>query len=148
MFVELVPKSRSRETAEVAKRVLDVLGAAAGILILAPLFLLIGLAIKLTTPGSIFVAQERHGYGRRRFLMFKFRSIMPHGSDRSVQGPGFTRMTPLGRFLRRTLLDELPVLWNVLLGTCRWWARARWADTIYRASARHSLCDASAFAQG
>jgi exopolysaccharide biosynthesis polyprenyl glycosylphosphotransferase len=116
MFVELVPKSRSRETAEVAKRVLDVLGAAAGILILAPLFLLIGLAVKLTSPGSIFVAQERHGYGRRRFLMFKFRSIVHHTSDRSVQGPGFTRMTPLGRFLRRTLLDELPVLWNVLLG--------------------------------
>jgi exopolysaccharide biosynthesis polyprenyl glycosylphosphotransferase len=116
MFLELVPKSRSRETAEVAKRVLDVLGSAAGILVLAPVFLLIGLAIKLTSPGSIFVAQERHGYGRRRFLMFKFRSIVHKASDRAVEGPGFTRMTPLGRFLRRTLLDELPVLWNVLLG--------------------------------
>ncbi len=116
MFVELVPKSRSRETAEVAKRILDVLGAAAGILLLAPVFLLIGLAIKLTSPGSIFVTQERHGYGRRRFLMFKFRSIVLKTSDRAVEGAGFTRMTPLGRFLRRTLLDELPVLWNVLLG--------------------------------
>jgi exopolysaccharide biosynthesis polyprenyl glycosylphosphotransferase len=116
MFLELVPKSRSRETAEVAKRVLDVLGAAAGILLLAPVFLLIGLAIKLTSPGSIFVMQERHGYGRRRFRMFKFRSIVHKASDRAVEGPGLTRMTPLGRFLRRTLLDELPVLWNVLLG--------------------------------
>jgi lipopolysaccharide/colanic/teichoic acid biosynthesis glycosyltransferase len=116
MFVELVPKSRSRETAEVAKRVLDVLGAAAGILVLAPVFLLIGLGIKLTSPGSIFVGQERHGYGRRRFLMFTFRSIVLKASDRAVEGPGFTRTTPLGRFLRRTLLDELPVLWNVLLG--------------------------------
>jgi lipopolysaccharide/colanic/teichoic acid biosynthesis glycosyltransferase len=116
MFVELVPKSRSRETAEVTKRVLDVLGAAAGIVLLAPVFLLIGLAIKLTSSGSIFVAQERHGYGRRRFLMFRFRSIAHKASDRTVDGPGFTRMTPLGRFLRRTLLDELPVLWNVLLG--------------------------------
>jgi exopolysaccharide biosynthesis polyprenyl glycosylphosphotransferase len=116
MFVELVPKSRSRETAEVTKRVLDVVGAAAAILLLAPVFLLIGLAIKLTSPGSIFVAQERHGYGRRRFLMFRFRSIAHKASDRAVDGPGFPRMTPLGRFLRRTLLDELPVLWNVLLG--------------------------------
>jgi exopolysaccharide biosynthesis polyprenyl glycosylphosphotransferase len=116
LFVELVPKSHSRERAEVAKRALDVLGAAAGILLLAPVFLLIGLGIKLTSPGSIFVAQERHGYGRRRFLMFKFRSIVHKASDRAVAGPGFTRMTPLGRFLRRTLLDELPVLWNVLLG--------------------------------
>jgi lipopolysaccharide/colanic/teichoic acid biosynthesis glycosyltransferase len=48
--------------------------------------------------------------------MFKFRSIVLKASDRAVEGPGFTRMTPLGRFLRRTLLDELPVLWNVLLG--------------------------------
>jgi lipopolysaccharide/colanic/teichoic acid biosynthesis glycosyltransferase len=114
--VELVPKSRSRETAEVAKRVLDVLGAAAGILLLAPVFLLIALTIKLTSPGSIFVAQERHGYGRRRFLMFKFRSLVHKASDRAAEGPSLTRMTPLGRFLRRTLLDELPVLWNVLLG--------------------------------
>ncbi len=103
LFVELVPKDDRRETAETAKRILDVLGAATGIILLAPVFLVIGLAIKATGPGSIFLAQERHGYGRRRFRMFKFRSIDP-------------RMTPLGRFLHRTLLDELPALWNVLLG--------------------------------
>ena len=128
LFVELVPKDHRRETAETAKRILDVVGAAAGIVLLAPVFLVIGLAIKLTSPGSIFLAQERHGYGRRRFRMFKFRSMGRNASDTmefepqdTADGPILTtnnasRMTPLGRFLRRTLLDELPTLWNVLLG--------------------------------
>jgi lipopolysaccharide/colanic/teichoic acid biosynthesis glycosyltransferase len=126
LFVELVPKDHRRETAETAKRILDVLGAATGIVLLAPIFLVIGLAIKLTSPGSIFLAQERHGYGRRRFRMFKFRSVVRNASGTmdprdEADGPILTtnnapRMTPLGRFLRRTLLDELPTLWNVLLG--------------------------------
>ncbi len=118
LFVELVPKDHRRETAETAKRILDVLGAAAGIVLLAPVFLVIGLAIKLTSPGSIFFVQERHGYGRRQFRMFKFRSMARNVPDRRVDAEPHNdpRITPLGRFLRRTLLDELPVLWNVLLG--------------------------------
>jgi exopolysaccharide biosynthesis polyprenyl glycosylphosphotransferase len=118
LFVELVPKDHRRETAETAKRILDVLGAAAGIVLLAPIFLAIGLAIKLTSRGSIFFVQERHGYGRRRFRMFKFRSMVRNVSDQRVDPEPHldARITPLGRFLRRTLLDELPVLWNVLLG--------------------------------
>jgi len=127
LFVELVPKDRRRETAEAAKRILDILAAAAGIVLLAPVFLVIGLAIKLTSPGSIFFVQERHGYGRRRFRMFKFRSMVrnpslrtadfeTHSETATFTGNHEPRTTPLGRFLRRTLLDELPVLWNVLLG--------------------------------
>ncbi len=84
LFVELVPKDHKRETAETAKRILDVLGAATGIVLLAPVFLAIGLAIKLTSPGSIFFVQERHGYGRRRFRMFKFRSMVRNASDQRV----------------------------------------------------------------
>jgi lipopolysaccharide/colanic/teichoic acid biosynthesis glycosyltransferase len=114
LFVELVPKDRRRETAEAAKRILDILAAAAGIVLLAPVFLVIGLAIKLTSPGSIFSVQERHGYGCRRFRMVKFRSMVRNPSR--VTADLEARITPLGRFLRRTLLDELPVLWNVLLG--------------------------------
>jgi exopolysaccharide biosynthesis polyprenyl glycosylphosphotransferase len=118
LFVELVPKDHRRETAETAKRILDIVGAAAGILLLAPVFLAIGLAIKITSPGSIFFVQERHGYGRRRFRMFKFRSMVRNVSDQMVdpEPQDEARITPVGRFLRRTLLDELPVLWNVLLG--------------------------------
>ena len=125
LFVELLPKDHRRETAEAAKRILDVMGAAVGLVLLAPVFLIIGLAIKLTSPGSIFLVQERQGYGRRRFRMFKFRSMVRHASDPESHNEereathrieNDPRVTPLGRFLRRTLLDELPELWNVLLG--------------------------------
>jgi lipopolysaccharide/colanic/teichoic acid biosynthesis glycosyltransferase len=101
------------------------MGAAVGLVLLAPVFLIIGLAIKLTSPGSIFLVQERQGYGRRRFRMFKFRSMVRHASDPESHNEereathrieNDPRVTPLGRFLRRTLLDELPELWNVLLG--------------------------------
>jgi exopolysaccharide biosynthesis polyprenyl glycosylphosphotransferase len=125
LFVELAAKDHTRETAEAAKRILDVTGAAVALVLLAPVFLIIGLAIKLTSPGSIFLVQERHGYGRRRFRMFKFRSMVGNASELDAHNeehdPAFKikndpRITPLGRFLRRTLLDELPELWNVLLG--------------------------------
>jgi hypothetical protein len=74
-FIELVPKDERRETAETAKRILDVLGAGAGLVALTPLFLVIGLAIKLTSPGPAFFVQERYGYKRRRFRMYKFRRL-------------------------------------------------------------------------
>jgi lipopolysaccharide/colanic/teichoic acid biosynthesis glycosyltransferase len=106
LFVELVPKDHQREIAETAKRILDVLGAAIGMVLLAPVFLGIGAAIKLTSPGSVFFVQERYGYRRLRFRMFKFRSSVRNGQ----------RLSPVGRFLQRTLLDELPALWNVLVG--------------------------------
>lgn len=108
LFVELVPRRRRRLVAETAKRVLDVLGAATCMLLLAPVFLSISLALKLTTPGSIFSVQERHGYARRQFRMFKFRSAPGEPTQGSAPY--------LGNFLRRSLLDKLPELWNVLLG--------------------------------
>lgn len=129
LFVELVPKDERRETAETAKRVLDVLGAAAGLALLAPLFLVIGVAVRITSRGPAFFVQERYGYRRRLFHMYKFRTMVRNAPDLMVdleqhdeaRGPIFKikndpHVTPLGRFLRRTLLDELPQLWNVLLG--------------------------------
>ncbi len=102
LFLELLPKNQKRQRAEAAKRLLDVLGASAAMVLLAPVFLGISVAIKLTSPGSLFLAEERHGYGRRRFRMFRFRNTVA--------------ATPLGRFLHRTFLDRLPALWNVLAG--------------------------------
>jgi exopolysaccharide biosynthesis polyprenyl glycosylphosphotransferase len=129
MFLELVPKDRGRETAEVAKRILDVLGATTGLVLLAPFFLVIGLTIKLTSPGPMFFVQQRYGYKRRQFNMYKFRSMVRDApalmanleSQNEACGPIFKikndpRVTRPGAFLRRTSLDELPQLWNVLLG--------------------------------
>ena len=129
LFLELVPKDDRRESAETVKRILDVLGAATGLVLMAPILLAIGVAIKLTSPGPAFSVQERYGYRRRRFRMWKFRSMVQNATElmgrleaqNEAHGPIFKtkndpRVTPLGSFLRRTSLDELPQLWNVLLG--------------------------------
>ena len=102
-----------------AKRALDVVAASAGLVICAPLMLLVGLAIKLASPGPALYHQERVGRSGRTFTVHKFRSMRPDAELAtgavwaSADDP---RITPLGRVLRRTRLDELPQLWNVLKG--------------------------------
>lgn len=101
------------------KRAVDVLAAALGLLLLAPLLALIALAIKLDTRGPVFFRQERVGRHGERFRMFKFRTM---GVDAEAQGlqitvAGDARITRVGRFLRRHKLDELPQLVDVLRGT-------------------------------
>jgi len=103
----------------VAKRGMDLLLAAAGLLALSPLLGLIALAIRLTSPGPIVYRQERMGLDGRSFQMYKFRSMRADAEAES--GPVWTsegddRRTPFGRLLRRSSLDELPQLWNVLRG--------------------------------
>jgi exopolysaccharide biosynthesis polyprenyl glycosylphosphotransferase len=111
------------------KRAIDVVGGAVSLLILAPLFVAIAIAIKLTSRGPVFFVQDRFGFKRRRFRMLKFRSMVANApalqaeleAQNEATGPLFKirndpRVTPLGRFLRRTSLDELPQLINVLLG--------------------------------
>jgi exopolysaccharide biosynthesis polyprenyl glycosylphosphotransferase len=113
----------------VAKRALDVSLAGLGLLLMAPLVVLIGVAIKLDSRGPVFFAQERVGLNRRRFSMRKFRSMVVDADARQADlevhneadGPVFKierdpRVTRVGRVLRRTSLDELPQLWNVLVG--------------------------------
>ncbi|MBX5491548.1 MAG: sugar transferase [Chloroflexi bacterium] len=111
------------------KRVLDVTIAGAVLLLLAPLWALIALAIRLDSPGPILFRQQRVGRGETRFDLLKFRSMHEH-ADRIVHelmaineatGPLFKsrrdpRITRVGRVLRRWSLDELPQLWNVLRG--------------------------------
>jgi lipopolysaccharide/colanic/teichoic acid biosynthesis glycosyltransferase len=127
----------SRATA-FACRALDVIVASLLIVLLLPLLLAISLAIRLETPGNPVFRQRRVGRGRRTFTLNKFRSmyrdaghdthrtfvlrlITANGSDEASTKPFFKmsadrRITVVGRFLRKSSLDELPQLWNVLIG--------------------------------
>jgi exopolysaccharide biosynthesis polyprenyl glycosylphosphotransferase len=111
------------------KRLIDIIGATALLILLSPLMLFIALLIKLTSPGPVFFVQERLGLNKRRFPMFKFRTMVTDAEERQkdvealneASGPVFKirndpRVTPLGRWLRKTSLDEVPQLFNVLRG--------------------------------
>jgi exopolysaccharide biosynthesis polyprenyl glycosylphosphotransferase len=113
----------------ITKRAIDFTIALVGLIVLSPLMLLIALAIKLDSPGPVLFKQIRMGKGGRPFILYKFRS-MREGAEEEQQkltdlneaeGPIFKirhdpRCTTVGRFLRRTSLDELPQLYNVLRG--------------------------------
>jgi lipopolysaccharide/colanic/teichoic acid biosynthesis glycosyltransferase len=107
-----------RLTYEWAKRILDFSGAAALLVVLSPLFLLLSILIKLDTKGPALFRQERVGLDGRRFRMFKFRTMYTDVPTYaySPKDSDDLRITRVGRFLRRTSLDELPQLLNVLLG--------------------------------
>ncbi len=98
------------------KRLFDILASFLGLLLLLPLFLLVAILIKVFMPGSVFFTQKRAGRGGLPFTIYKFRSMIVehHGSSVSVRGE--KRITPLGALLRKTKIDELPELWNVLKG--------------------------------
>lgn len=111
------------------KRLLDIAGSLVLLMVLAPLFLVVALLIKLTSPGPVFFAQTRVGLNKREFTMFKFRTMVPNAETiqeklahlNEMTGPVFKikndpRITPIGRVLRKTSLDELPQLFNVLRG--------------------------------
>lgn len=115
----------------VLKRIIDVCGAVIGLILFAPVFLLIALLLQIETPGKVLFRQERLGYGGTRFGMLKFRTMHDCAEDRLAEllqeDPksraeyeryqklsGDPRLTRVGSFLRRTSLDELPQLWNVL----------------------------------
>jgi len=100
------------------KRALDVAGSALGLVILLPLFPLVALAIKLDSPGPVFFRQERRGFNGRTFHIWKFRSMTVTESGRKMTQAkvGDKRITKIGAFIRRTSIDELPQLINVLSG--------------------------------
>jgi exopolysaccharide biosynthesis polyprenyl glycosylphosphotransferase len=100
------------------KRGFDFLTSLIGIIIISPLLILLSILVKLTSPGPIFYGQERMGLDGKSFRMWKFRSMR---ADAEQTGAGWTvendpRRTKFGTFLRETSLDELPQLFNVLLG--------------------------------
>ncbi len=111
------------------KRCFDIAGSATALLLLSPVMLAAALAVKLSSPGPVLFRQQRAGLGGRPFTFYKFRSMTADAEARKQEllarneqtGPVFKiaadpRITPVGRFLRRTSIDELPQLWNVLRG--------------------------------
>lgn len=100
------------------KRSVDIVGAGLLIALLLPMLLLIALLIRLDSRGPALFRQQRYGVGRRVFTMYKFRSMtVMEASGAFVQAkPGDYRVTRVGRILRRTSLDELPQLLNVVMG--------------------------------
>lgn len=111
-------ESRSSRFYEIAKRGLDILVAGAGILLSLPLWVGIAIAVKVDSPGSVFFAHERVGRWGRKFKVLKFRTMVQDAPKRggAITSGSDPRITRVGRFLRKTKLDELPQLWNVLKG--------------------------------
>jgi len=129
-LLEEEPELEDRRVYDAAKRALDFTLALVSIILLSPVLLAIAIAIKLDSNGSVFFKQERLGKGTRRFTMIKFRSMYVDGDARigelaalnEATGPlskmrRDPRITRVGRILRRTSLDELPQLFNILAGT-------------------------------
>jgi len=102
-----------------AKRMLDLTLSVAGLIALAPLMATVALAIRLDSPGPIFFRQRRHGYMNEEIVVWKFRSMRVETSDfaavRQVSA-GDDRVTRVGRFIRKTSLDELPQIFNIITG--------------------------------
>jgi exopolysaccharide biosynthesis polyprenyl glycosylphosphotransferase len=113
----------------IIKRTLDFLVSGALLVIFTPLFLVVAILVKLTSPGPVFFRQIRMGLNKRRFTMYKFRTMVANAeqlqdqlfSMNEMTGPVFKikkdpRVTSIGKVLRNTSIDELPQLFNVLKG--------------------------------
>ena len=100
----------------VLKRVLDLVGASIGLLLLSPLMAFVALLIRFTMGPPVLFRQVRLGLHGKPFVMYKFRTMLDLRDEQGNLLPDEKRLTPLGRFLRSTSLDELPQLFNVLKG--------------------------------
>lgn len=107
---------RPRPTYALAKRTLDVALSAAGLIVVLPILTIVAAAIRVTIGSPVLWRQPRSGKDGRPFLLAKFRTMRPPEAEDEGPDSDDVRLTPLGRALRATSLDELPSLWNVLAG--------------------------------
>jgi lipopolysaccharide/colanic/teichoic acid biosynthesis glycosyltransferase len=97
-------------------RLLDIVASLAGLLILSPLFAVVALAVKVSSRGPVFFKAQRVGRGGKIFLLYKFRSMRTGVAGPAISTAGDSRMTRVGRWIRKAKIDELPQLINVLIG--------------------------------
>ncbi|MDD6795959.1 MAG: sugar transferase [Clostridiaceae bacterium] len=129
IFENMDYEKKSNKMYELFKRVIDILLASMGIVLLSPVFFLVALAIKIDSKGNIIFSQDRVGYKQKVFKMYKFRSMVIDAEElkealatqNEMSGPMFKmkddpRVTKVGKFIRKTSLDELPQLINVIKG--------------------------------
>ena len=137
LYPDLAPKTIGRHLALAVKKCIDIAGSLTGLLLFSPIFLVLAIVIKATSPGPVFFRQDRVGYNGKVFSFLKFRSMKADNDasehkayiakfineqQNSAVEPGVfkltndPRITPIGRFIRKTSLDELPQLINVLKG--------------------------------
>lgn len=110
---------RTEPASSIVKRLFDIVAAGGALLFFAPLLIAIAVAIKVTSPGPALFFQYRYGYRNRRFKIYKFRTMRTDAGDargvkQTVQGDA--RVTSIGKILRKTSLDEIPQLINVIKG--------------------------------
>jgi exopolysaccharide biosynthesis polyprenyl glycosylphosphotransferase len=128
MAVVTLP-TRADDSRLMVKRGIDLVGATIALILLSPVLIVTAIAVKLTNPGPVFFIQPRYGFNRRRFPMIKFRTMVVDAEQRmkdiehlnEAAGPIFKikkdpRLTKIGSFLRESSVDELPQIFNVLLG--------------------------------
>jgi lipopolysaccharide/colanic/teichoic acid biosynthesis glycosyltransferase len=111
--------ARSEPSASVGKRIFDIVAASAALLFFMPFLIAVAIAIKVTSPGPVLFHQNRYGYRNRFFKIYKFRTMRIDACDaRGVKQTvrGDSRITPIGRILRKTSFDEIPQLINVIKG--------------------------------
>ena len=124
--------SHHNATYERIKRSFDIAFGLGGMLVFGPLMLLIALLVKLTSPGPVIFRQERIGHKEVPFTLYKFRTMKQRDEEGSMYTEkNDTRLTPVGKFLRKTRIDELPQFWNVLKGDISLVGpRAEWSELV------------------
>ena len=126
---EVIENERSNVLYEVIKRIIDIVASFTGLIVLSPLMLVVSILIKLEYKGEVIFKQKRVGLNGKEFYMYKFRSMVINAeelkaeleSQNEMSGPMFKmkddpRITKIGKFIRKTSIDELPQLINVIKG--------------------------------